>query len=94
MNNQKKGGNKMSENQLTFEHNVFLTAEQVANDFFQGKLKYQRVLKMTREGQLPAVKQGKSYVYLLSELQKWVDKKFSTPAWADKKLKYSNHICR
>lgn len=79
----------MNEKLLIKEHNVFLTAEQVANEFFQGKLKYQRVLKLTREGQLPAVKQGKSYVYLLSELQKWVDKKFSTPAWADKKLKYS-----
>jgi hypothetical protein len=79
----------MMEEPLTYKSNVFMTAEQVASEFFQGKLKYQRVLKMTREGQLPAVKQGKSYIYLLSELQKWVDKKFSTPAWTDKKFKCS-----
>ena len=83
----------MIEKPLNFEHNVFLTAEQVANEFFQGKFKYQRVLKMTRDGQLPAVKQGKSYVYLSSELQKWVNKKFSTPAWSDQQIKWSNNNC-
>lgn len=79
----------MDEKQLALG-NVFLTAKQVANEFFQGKIKYQRVLKLTREGQLPAVKQGKSYIYLLAELQKWVEKKFSTPAWVGKKEKYSS----
>ncbi len=78
----------MIKEKLKFEHNAFLTAKQVANNFFQGHFKYQCVLKMTREGKLPAVKQGKSYVYLLSELQKWVDKNFSTPAWADKNFKW------
>ena len=69
------------------KHNAFLTAKQVSEDFFQGTFHYQRILKMTREGKLPAVKQGKSYVYLLSELQKWVDKNFSTPAWSEKRFK-------
>jgi len=48
---------------------------------------------MTRDGQLPAVKQGKSYVYLSSELQKWVNKKFSTPAWSDQQIKWSDNNC-
>jgi hypothetical protein len=70
-----------------FEHNNFLTAKQVSEDFFQGMFHYQCILKMTREGKIPAVKQGKSYVYLLSELQTWVDKNFSTPAWKEKRFK-------
>ncbi|SEJ96080.1 Helix-turn-helix domain-containing protein [Propionispira arboris] len=68
--------------------NKFLTANEVADEFFQGKLKYQRVLKMTREGELPAIKIGKAYVYLLSELQKWVDGKFRQPAWSGKEIKW------
>ena len=70
--------------------NVFFTARQVSEVFFQGKLNYQRVLKLTREGDLPAVKTGKSYIYLSNELQKWVEKRFCTPAWADKKIQWSN----
>ena len=70
--------------------NRFLTATEVANEFFQGKLNYQRVLKMTREGDLPAVKIGKAYVDLLSEWQAWVDKKFTKPAWSEKKVKWAD----
>lgn len=69
--------------------NTFLTAAEVADNFFQGKLKYQRVLKMTREGELPAIKIGRAYVYLLSELQIWVDQKFNKPAWSTRKIKWA-----
>jgi len=70
--------------------NTFLNAKEVADKFFQGKLNYQRVLKMTREGDLPAVKIGKAYVYLLSDLQIWVDKKFKKPAWSEKMVKWAD----
>ena len=76
--------------QQHYENNKFLTAREVANEFFQGKLHYQRVLKMTREGELPAVKIGRAYVYLLSELQVWTKKRFGTPAWTGKSFKWAN----
>lgn len=64
---------------------VFLTATEVSSIFFQGKINYAKVLRMTRTGELPAIKQGKSYLYLLSALEKWADKTFNKPAWAQKK---------
>ena len=63
---------------------TFWTAAEVADIFFQGKLKYARVLHMTRTGELPAIKQGKSYLYLRSALEKWVEKNFNKPTWAQK----------
>jgi len=53
-------------------HLTFLNARDVATTFFQGKIPYQTVLRMTRDGQLPAFKQGKRYIYLLSALENWV----------------------
>lgn len=64
---------------------VFLTAKEVAKIFFQGKLKYSQVLQMTRSGELPAKKQGKSYLYLLSALEIWAEKAFAKPTWAQRK---------
>lgn len=69
----------MSKEQIVKDR--FLTAREVVEVFFEDKLKYSRVLKMTREGYLPAVKMGKSYVYSLKELEKWAEKNFSTPSW-------------
>jgi len=63
----------------------FLTATEVANVFFNGKLKYARILKMTRGGELPAMKQGKSYIYLWSALEKWAEKNFNKPNWSHNK---------
>lgn len=64
----------------------FLTAVEVADVFFNGKLKYARILKMTREGELPAMKQGKSYIYLWSALEKWAEKNFNKPNWSHKRM--------
>ena len=63
---------------------TFWTASEVAEIFFQGKLKYARILQMTRSGELPALKKGKSYLYLRSALEKWVEKTFNKPTWAQK----------
>ncbi len=69
---------------LDNEH-TFLTAAEVSKLFFHGKLNYSRVLKMTRDGELPAMKQGKSYIYLWSALEKWAEKSFNKPNWSHKK---------
>ncbi len=63
---------------------IFWTASEVAEIFFQGKLKYARVLQMTRNGELPAIKKGKSYLYLRSALEKWAEKNFNKPTWAQR----------
>ena len=63
---------------------TFWTAAEVAEIFFQGKIKYAKVLKMTRSGELPAIKRGKSYLYLRSALENWAEKTFAKPAWAQK----------
>ena len=60
---------------------VFMTAKQVASDFFNGECNYQKVLRLTRKGQLPAVKLGKSYLFKRSELERWAAENFSKPAW-------------
>ncbi len=41
----------------------FLSAKQVADQFFNGECNYLKVLHLTREGILPAKKFGKSYLY-------------------------------
>jgi hypothetical protein len=62
----------------------FLTAHEVAEQFFQKKIPYTTILKMTRDGILPAIKQGKSYIYLASALQDWAEKNLRKPSWANK----------
>jgi excisionase family DNA binding protein len=69
------------------EELTFWTATEVAEIFFQGKLKYARILQMTRNGELPAIKSGKSYLYLRSALEKWVEKNFNKPIWAQRQSK-------
>lgn len=71
----------------TGEELTFWTATEVAEIFFQGKLKYARILQMTRDGELPAIKRGKSYLYLRSALERWVEKNFTKPVWAQKQSK-------
>ncbi|GBG56596.1 hypothetical protein SPFL3102_00408 [Sporomusaceae bacterium FL31] len=73
-------------NSTTASQLTFLTATEVADVFFQGKLKYARVLQMTRNGELPAIKQGKSYLYLWSALEKWTEKNLNKPSWTHKRL--------
>lgn len=57
----------------------FLTATEVANDYFCGKVTYKSVLKLTAEGMLPGVKIGKVYLYQRSALDFWRDRNFYTP---------------
>ena len=51
----------------------FLSAKQVADQFFNGECNYLKVLRLTREGILPAKKFGKSYLYKRSELENMGD---------------------
>lgn len=58
-----------------------LTARQVAEDFFEGKVSYQAVLRLTRLGKLPCVKIGKSYIFVRSERLRWLLANASTSGW-------------
>lgn len=43
--------------------NNFLTAQEVAQVFFEGKVPYQRVLAMARKGDIPCRKIGRRYLF-------------------------------
>ncbi len=64
----------------------FLTATEVATEFFNGSCSYHKVLRLTRSGVLPAVKLGKSYMYSREALVKWAEVNFNRPAYAKMKL--------
>ena len=66
--------------------NDFMNARQVASDFFHGSCNYQKVLRLTRKGILPAVKLGKSYLYRRNDLEHWAIINFSKPAWSKIKI--------
>lgn len=59
----------------------FLNAKLVAEKFFNGECSYYKVLRLTREGILPAKKVGKSYLYKKKELEKWAELNFSSSAF-------------
>ena len=52
----------------------FLRAREVAENFFQGKISYIKVLKLTKEGILPGIKIGKNYFYTPEALTVWADR--------------------
>ena len=64
----------------------FLTAKEVAVEFFNNEWGYQKVLRLTRNGILPAVKMGKSYLYQRSQLRKWAEINFNSPAYSKIKV--------
>ena len=64
----------------------FLNAKQVAAEFFNGECNYMKVLRLTRQGVIPAKKFGKSYLFKRSELENWAADNFSRPAVSDIKL--------
>ena len=64
----------------------FLTAREVAEVFFNGGGSYHKVLRLTRQGVIPGMKLGKSYMYRREELEKWAELNFSRPAYAKPKL--------
>ena len=69
-------------------NNEFMNAKEVADVYFQGKMSYQKVLRLTRNGILPATKLGRSYTYVKKSLDYWVEKNFNSPAW--RKIKYED----
>lgn len=64
----------------------FMTANQVATEFFEGQCSYQKVLRMTRQGILPGMKIGKSYLFRCADLEKWASENFCNRAWSKVKL--------
>ena len=64
----------------------FLNARQVADKFFNGVCSYYKVLRLTRAGIIPSKKCGKSYLYKLSELEKWAENNFGSSAQLNFKL--------
>ena len=54
----------------------FLDTKDVADEFFNGGCKYQKVLRLTRAGILPGIKLGKSYVYRKENLEEWARQNF------------------
>jgi hypothetical protein len=69
-------------NDLDEKEDKFYTAQEVVENFFKGRIKYQGVLRMTRMGKIPAKKIGKSYLYSKVVLEEWVKNNFSTPQWS------------
>lgn len=62
--------------------NQFMTAKDVAQHFFGGIIGYKRVLELTRNKGLPAVKMGRTYIYRWDDVDRWAQLNFSTPTWA------------
>lgn len=57
----------------------FLTAQQVASEYLNDSCSYHKVLRLTRTGQIPATKLGKSYLYKRSKLDEWAANRFCCP---------------
>lgn len=60
----------------------FLTATEVSQVFFEGKVTYQRVLAMARKGQLPCRKIGRRYLFDPEALDVWRQRNMSRPAFS------------
>lgn len=58
----------------------FLNARQVASEYLNDTCSYHKILRLTREGEIPATKLGKSYLYKRSHLDEWASDQFSRPA--------------
>lgn len=58
----------------------FLNARQVASEYLNDTCSYHKILQLTREGQIPATKLGKSYLYKRSHLDDWARTQFRWPA--------------
>lgn len=58
-----------------------LKAKEVAEEFFEGKIRYVKVLEMSKKGLLPCTKIGGTYYYAQDALEDWLQRNMSTPAW-------------
>lgn len=63
----------------------FLSAREVANVYFEGNISYKKILELTNQGKIPAVRAGKRYVYRLEDLDRWARLNFATPAQTELK---------
>lgn len=59
----------------------FLTAREVAQNFFGGKMTYKKVLELSKDGVLPCKKFGGAYYYTYDALKRWSDEVMNTPVW-------------
>ena len=59
--------NKQNDNQI-------LDAHQVSKDFFQGLVSYDKVLRMTKSGDLPCLPIPNRYLYRRDILEEWARK--------------------
>ena len=59
--------NKQNDNQI-------LDAHQVSEDFFQGLVSYDKVLRMTKSGDLPCLPIPNRYFYRRDILEEWARK--------------------
>jgi len=57
----------------------FLTAQQVAHEYLNDVCSYHKVLRLTRNGKIPATRLGKSYLYKRAILDEWAANQFSWP---------------
>lgn len=64
----------------------FMTATEVSQVFFEGKVTYQRVLAMARKGQLPCRKIGRRYLFDPEALDVWRQRNMSRPAFSRLKI--------
>lgn len=64
------------------ENARFMTATEVSQVFFEGKVTYQRVLAMARKGQLPCRKIGRRYLFDPEALDVWRQRNMSRPAFS------------
>ena len=58
----------------------FLTAKQVALEYLNDVCSYHKVLRLTRDGKIPATRLGKSYLYKRSQLDVWAENQFCRSA--------------
>lgn len=62
-------------------HNDYMTAKEVASNFFDGKRSYWTVLKRARAGILPCIRDGGQYLFKRSELEAWEKAAMDRPNW-------------
>lgn len=60
---------------------TLLTAQEVSEQFFGGKISYWSVLKMAKSGSLPCFKRGNRYLFDLDRLTEWKTELNARPYW-------------
>lgn len=78
--------NEVGANRIEKDNKIqLMTAREVVDQLFDGKISYRRLLQLTREGQLNALRLGHSYYYSSDEIRSWLEKNLKTPAWTKAK---------